>query len=179
MTQRMAQFSKVDFDVFFDDWVKAFEGIDEGVDPKELEEHIRGIYDAIELPKRQTAQSAGYDFHSPVSFVLEPNKSITIPTGIRCEMYDGWVLKLYVRSGLGFKYGISMANGTGIIDGDFCNSDNQGNIHVKLTNDSCLAKKIRINKGDRFCQGVFVPYGITLDDDVTEERNGGMGSTGA
>ena len=47
----------------------------------------------------------------------------------------------------------------------------------KLVNDSVLAKKITIGQGEAFCQGIFVPFGITVDDDVTDVRNGGFGST--
>ena len=85
----------------------------------------------------------------------------------------------FPRSGLGFKYGLSMANTVSIIDGDYFDSDNEGNIFVKLTNNSCLAKEIRINKGDAFCQGIFLPFGITIDDNTTAVRNGGLGSTDA
>ena len=38
-------------------------------------------------------------------------------------------------------------------------------------------KKVEVEAGDGFMQGIFVQYGITLDDDVTEVRNGGFGST--
>lgn len=176
--QRMAEFSKVSFDQFKNDWIDAFDGITDGLEPDEVDKHIHDIYDNIKLPKRATAQSAGHDFYSPVSFRLEPNESIKIPTGIRCEMYDGWVLQIYIRSSLGFKYGLSMANGVPIVDGDYAYSDNEGDIFIELVNDSALAKEIQINKGDRFCQGVFVPFGITLNDDVTETRNGGLGSSG-
>ena len=175
--QRMAEFSKVSYEIFKNDWLDAFPALAEGMNKNEVDKHIRDIYNSIKLPKRATMQSAGYDFYSPISFKLKPGESIKIPTGIRCEMYDGWVLMLFPRSGHGFKYGISMANTVGIIDGDFFEADNEGNIHVKLTNDSCLAKKVKIDAGTAFCQGVFVPFGITLDDHVTEERNGGFGST--
>ena len=176
--RRVAEFSKVSFSEFKRDWLDAFTALNEPLESKSFEEHIRDVYDNIKLPKRATACSAGYDLYSPVSFTLEPGESIKIPTGIRCEMYDGWVLMLYPRSGFGFKYGIGLANTVGIIDGDYFEADNEGHIHVKLTNDSCLAKNVHIDKGIAFCQGVFVPFGITLDDEATEERNGGFGSTG-
>lgn len=175
--QRMASFSKVSYEQFKKDWIDAFEGITDGLEDEEVDKHIHNIYDNIKLPKRATYMSAGYDFHSPISFRLEPNESIKIPTGIRCEMYDGWVLMEFPRSGLGFKYGVCMANTVGIIDGDYFDSDNEGHIMIKLVNDSALAQEFQINKGDAFCQGVFLPFGITLDDDVTEVRNGGFGST--
>ena len=173
--QRMAEFSKVSYDQFKKDWIDAFEGITDGTDPDEVEEHIRGIYDDIELPKRATMQSAGHDFRSPVSFLLEPGDSIKIPTGIRCEMYDGWVMMLYIRSSLGFKYGLSMPTSVSVIDGDYFDADNEGHIMVKLVNMG--DKEVKVNKGDGVVQGVFTQFGITLDDDVTEVRSGGLGST--
>lgn len=175
--QRMAEFSKVSYQQFKQDWVDTFMGLTEMVDKDSVDRHIRQIYDNIKLPKRATMQSAGHDFFSPMNFTLEPGDSIKIPTGIRCEMYDGWVLTMYPRSGQGFKYGIHMANTVCVIDGDYFEADNEGHIFVKLVNDSSLAKTIRINKGDAFCQGIFLPYGTTLDDNVTTERNGGFGST--
>lgn len=176
--KKVAEFSKVSYEQFRSDWLDAFTALNESTASEFFEEHIRNIYDDIKLPKRATVGSAGYDVFSPISFTLEPGESIKIPTGIRCEMYDGWVLMLYPRSGLGFKYGMELANTVGIIDGDYAYSDNEGHIHVKLTNDSCLANTFKIGAGIAFCQGVFVPFGITLDDEATEKRNGGFGSTG-
>ena len=72
------------------------------------DEEIREIYREIALPKRATAGSAGYDFYSPVDFSIAPGESIKIPTGIRVEMDQEWVLKCYPRSGLGFKYRLQL-----------------------------------------------------------------------
>lgn len=177
--KKMAQFSRVSYGQFHDDWLDTFDALKDETDNDKLEKHLRNIYNGIKLPKRATSQSAAYDFFSPMSFVLEPNDSIKIPTGIRCEMYDGWTLLAFPRSGQGFKYGIHHANTIPVIDGDYFESDNEGHIFFKIVNDSCLAKEIRINKGDAFCQGVFLPFGITLDDDTTAVRNGGLGSTDA
>ena len=183
--QRMSEFHRVSYNQFRKDWLETF-FVDENdyIDPVtrevnlEVENHIRNLYEGISLPNRATAHSAGYDFRSPMSFTLEPGESIKVPTGICCEMYDGWVLTMYPRSGHGFKYGIHMANTVCVIDGDYVESDNEGHIFVKLVNDSSLAKTIRFETGDAFCQGIFLPYGITLDDNTTTERNGGFGSTG-
>lgn len=174
--QRMANFSKVSFNRFHDDWLDTFDALKDETDNDKLEKHLRNIYNGIKLPKRATVQSAGYDFFSPMSFVLEPNDSIKIPTGIRCEMYDGWTMLLFIRSSLGFKYGLSMPTSVSVIDSDYFDADNEGHIMVKLQNNG--TKSVRINKGDRIVQGVFVPYGIALDDDTTTTRNGGVGSSG-
>ena len=132
----------------------------------------------IKLPERATAGSAGYDFFTPVSFTLKPGETIKIPTGIRAEINEGWVLNIYPRSGLGFKYRLQLNNTVGIIDSDYFFSDNEGHIQIKLTNDSKEGKILSLEEGQAFCQGVFTEYGITFDDDATDKRNGGFGSTG-
>ena len=141
------------------------------------EQELRKIYEGIQLPKRATTGSAGYDFYAPVSITLEPGKTLKIPTGIRVEMEPDWVLKCYPRSGLGFKYRLQLNNTVGIIDSDYFYSDNEGHIFAKITNDSNEGKTVEIAAGTGFMQGIFVEYGITMDDDVTAVRNGGFGST--
>lgn len=141
-------------------------------------QQLSDYYDLLKPPTRATKGSAGYDFESPISFELKPGETIKIPTGIRVKINDGWVLKLYPRSGLGFKFRVQMNNTVGIIDSDYYNSDNEGHIFCKITNDTNEDKTVSVNKGTGFCQGIFVEYGITFDDDVTDERNGGFGSTG-
>ncbi len=131
-------------------------------------------YGEIKLPKRATTGSAGYDFYSPYDIELAPGQTETVATGIRAKIDDGWVLMLFPRSGLGFKYRLTFNNTVGIIDSDYYYSDNQGHIHIKLTNGE---KPLIIKKGEAFAQGVFVPYGITADDNADGIRNGGFGST--
>ncbi|MCR5231585.1 MAG: dUTP diphosphatase [Acholeplasmatales bacterium] len=135
------------------------------------------IYDNITLPKRATKGSAGYDFFAPFDITLNPGETVKIPTGIRVYMEENYVLKLYPRSGLGFKYRLQLNNTVGIIDSDYYYSDNEGHIFAKITNDSNEGKTLTINKGTGFMQGIFVEYGITFDDDTTSIRNGGFGST--
>lgn len=140
-------------------------------------EEILSIYDDILLPKRATKGSAGYDFFAPFDIVLKPGETIKVPTGIRVSMEENYVLKLYPRSGLGFKYRLQLNNTVGIIDSDYYYSDNEGHIFAKITNDSNEGKTLEIKKGQGFMQGIFVEYGITVDDDTVEVRNGGFGST--
>lgn len=161
--QRVAAFEKVSEEQFKADW--------------EFEQNYIDVYNSIKLPKRATKGSAGYDFYAPMDIVLAPGETIKIPTGIRVRINDGWVLKLYPRSGLGFKFRLQMNNTVGIIDSDYYNSDNEGHIFCKITNDSNEGKTVTVKAGEGFCQGIFVEYGITFDDDVSEERNGGFGST--
>lgn len=140
-------------------------------------ETIKAIYEEIKLPKRATKGSAGYDFFTPIAIELKPGETIKIPTGVRAKMDENWVLKLYPRSGLGFKYRLQLNNSVGIIDSDYYYSDNEGHIFVKITNDTNEGRTVNIEKGDGFIQGIFLEYGITVDDDADGIRNGGFGST--
>ena len=130
----------------------------------------------IPLPRRATAGSAGYDFVSPAETVVPPGGSALIPTGIRAEMEPGWVLALFPRSSLGFRTGVRLANTAGIIDSDYAFAKNEGHIMVKLRNPS--EAPVVIARGDRFCQGIFLPYGTAEEDGELAERQGGFGSTG-
>ena len=133
------------------------------------------VYESINIPKRATSGSAGYDFYSPIKAVLKPNETIKIPTGIRCKIDDGYVLEIYPRSSLGFKYQLCLLNTVGIIDSDYYNADNEGHIIVGLVNRG--DKEIVIDKGDRFVQGIFLKYYLAEEEDSFNERHGGFGST--
>lgn len=164
---RIAEFEKIGLNQFIKDWIDTFGN----------RNIITEIYNNIKLPERATKGSAGYDFFSPINFTLQPGFSIKIPTGIRCKIEEGWVLKCYPRSGLGFKYRLQLDNGVGIIDSDYYFSDNEGHIFLKFTNDTKNGKILKVKSGDGIAQGIFVEYGITYDDNADGLRNGGFGST--
>lgn len=167
--KKIAKFHKVSLEQFRGDWVDTF--------PNMSVQLIEDIYNHIRLPQRATTGSAGYDFYSPIDITLKPSDTIKIPTGIRVEIEDGWVLKCYPRSGLGFKFRLQMNNTVGIIDSDYFHSGNEGHIFAKVTNDTNEDKTLEIPAGTGFMQGIFVEYGITYDDEVREIRDGGFGST--
>ena len=166
---RIAKFEKVSPQRFVNDWISTF--------PQQTIEQAVLAYEHIQLPRRATSGSAGYDFFAPVGFELPAGGSIKIPTGVRALIEEGWVLTLYPRSGLGFKYRFQLDNSVGVIDSDYARSDNEGHIFLRMTNDSREGKGLRVPAGTAFAQGIFLPFGITLDDDVQTVRNGGLGST--
>jgi len=165
--KKVAQFFKVSFEEFLKD--SKHLGLNE--------EEIKEIYEAIKLPKRATVGSAGYDFYAPFDLKLEEGKSYLVPTGIRCQIEPGYFLALFPRSGLGFKYRVQLDNTVGIIDSDYFFSTNEGHIMAKITCDAKKEVSNVVNKGNGFIQGIFLEYGITIDDDTTEIRDGGFGST--
>ena len=159
---RIAQFMTVSRARFDADWLAVFGD-------------IPSPYDTLKLPRRATAGSAGYDFYVPAALTLDPGETIKIPTGMRCRIEPGWVLMLFPRSGLGFKYRLRLDNTVGIVDADYFGAKNEGHIFIKVTNEG--TKTLTLNAGDAFAQGVFLPFGITEDDGASEARVGGFGST--
>lgn len=132
-------------------------------------------YANIIIPRRATSGSAGYDFTSPVDFVLRPGEMIKIPTGIRCRINEGYVLEIYPRSSIGFKYQTMLANTVGIIDSDYYYADNEGHIIIGLMNMG--DRELVIKAGERFAQGLFKQYFLVEEEDVVSKRTGGFGST--
>lgn len=165
--QKVAKFHKVSLEQFKKDWEDTF---GKGQFKKE-------IYDDLLLPRRATAGSAGYDFYAPVEIKLSPGETIKVPTGIRAEISEGWVLMCFPRSGLGFKYRLQLDNTVGIIDSDYFSADNEGHIMIKITNDSKEEKSLIIEASKGFAQGILLPFGLTVDDESIEIRTGGFGST--
>ena len=135
------------------------------------------LYDSIELPKRSTLKSAGYDIRSMEAVVIKPHESARLKTGLKVCMNDDEVLYIYSRSSLGFKHGVTMANSVGVIDADFYNNaDNEGHFSVCLINHG--DKDFEVKVGDRIAQGVFMKF-LTVDneEEIKEVRTGGFGST--
>ena len=130
----------------------------------------------INLPKRSTAKSAGYDFEASENVVIMPGKIGLVPTGIKALFPEEVVLCLYDRSSNPRKKGIALANSVGIIDSDYYgNESNDGEIMGQFTN--LTNEPVTIQKGDRIFQGIFMPFLLASDDQATGERTGGFGST--
>lgn len=127
----------------------------------------------VQLPNRATQGSSGYDFYAPQRYEVHAGEPIIIQTGIRFITDERVWLMCMPRSGLGFKYGMRLFNTIGNIDSDYWHSDNEGHIMAKII----AEKDFVIEKGDRFMQGVILPYLITDDDNASGSRNGGFGST--
>ena len=179
----IAQFEKVSYEQFFKDCVKTvnlqatMELEDGTVEAVDLDSFIRPFYDSIKLPQRATNGSAGYDFYTPIDLNIVPNTTVKIPTGIRCKMKKNYVLQIYPRSSLGFKYRCQLDNTVGIIDSDYYESDNEGHIFIKITNNTLEGKTIELKRGEAFAQGIFNKYYLAKENKVHTKRNGGFGST--
>lgn len=171
VTDNIAMFQKVSFEEYKKMRMKM-----PAVNSDVSEDKIFEEWKNIKLPQRATIGSAGYDFSTPMDVNLfdGENDSVLIPTGIRAKIQEGWVLMLFPRSGLGTKYGFGLDNTVGIIDFDYFHADNEGHIMAKVH----VGKPLELKAGERFVQGVFVPFGIASNGNTTAMRHGGLGSTG-
>jgi dUTP pyrophosphatase len=128
------------------------------------------------LPLRKTKFSAGYDLLSPIDFCLKPKEKKIIWMDVKACMPDDEVLMVYIRSSLGIKYDVVLANGVGVIDADYySNSGNDGNIGVCLKNNG--KSQLSIVRGEGIAQCVFTKYLVAENCNSEEERVGGVGST--
>lgn len=132
----------------------------------------------LELPRRHTRGSAGYDLAAAEDTVLVPGQVTLVPTGLKVYLPPGGFLAVYARSSLVRKNPVLLANGVGVIDADYAdNPENEGHIMVPLWNYGQVP--VVIARGERIAQGIFCPYQTTEDDLPGGERQGGFGSTGS
>ena len=134
----------------------------------------------INLPKRTTKYSAGYDVESAEDVIVpsfkKGMKPTLVKTGIKAYMQDNEYLMLVNRSSNPGKKGLVLANSIGVVDKDYYgNEDNDGNIMFAFYN--IKDENIEIKKGECIGQGIFQKYLVTDDDNAQGERVGGFGST--
>ncbi len=132
----------------------------------------------VNLPERGTMQSAGYDFAICETLFINPGEIALAKTGIKAYMQDDEVLKIFPRSSLPVKYGLTIPNNVGIIDGDYYgNKDNDGAIFIQLIN--FRDQPVTLKKGTRIAQGIFEKFlKVSNDTGNGKKREGGFGSTG-
>ena len=130
------------------------------------------------LPEYTTSASAGLDLRAnlPESVVLKPGEWKLIPTGLHVELPIGYEAQVRPRSGLAYKYGITVLNSPGTIDADY-----RGDVGVILINHS--KTEFEIKSGERITQLVIAKHEQAEWQRVEELGNtdrgaGGFGSTG-
>ena len=146
-------------------------------------EKVSRIEEDIQLPLASTANSAGYDFFAIEDTEIPPHNEryrypIRVRLGVKAFMQPDEVLLLFNRSSNPSKFGLVQANSVGVIDSDYYNNpDNEGEIGIEFYNMG--TQPVIIKKGQKVCQGIFMKYLKTNDDNrLKEMRNGGYGSTG-
>lgn len=166
--ETVAKFERVSETRFVEDWISSMGGDAQAA---------RMMYALLRLPVRATSGSAGYDFFAPAALTVEPGTSVRVPTGIRARIAAGWLLAVFPRSGLGFRYRLQLDNTVGIVDSDYYGAENEGHILIQVSNASHEKKPLSLRAGEGFAQGIFLPFGIAEGDRAEDVRRGGFGST--
>lgn len=123
-----------------------------------------------------TEHSAGCDLMSSESYIIEPQATVLISTGVKLAIPLNHYGMIASRSGLGVNHGIVVAQGVGIIDADY-----RGEVMVPLYNQS--DETFYVSSDDRVAQLIICPYANVIQHhqgwlDETERGEGGFGSTG-
>ena len=141
-------------------------------------ERVKNASEEVKLPTRSDSRSAGYDFYSNDTVVIEPNKYFIFDTKVKAYMCEDEYLAIHVRSSIGIKKHLQLMNTTGIIDSSYYgNESNDGTILIALYNYG--SEPVKIERGERIAQGIFSQYYITDDDKpLSDIRTGGVGSSG-
>jgi dUTP pyrophosphatase len=139
---------------------------------------IRRLDPSIPLPEYQTPGAAGFDIAASGDVLVEPGAIALVPTGLVIKVPDGHFLGIFARSSTPLKRGLMVANGVGVIDQDYCGTHDE--VKVQVLNFTSTA--VRVAKGDRIAQGVFIPVTRAqweeTDGDLREGSRGGFGATG-
>lgn len=137
---------------------------------------IKHLSDRAKTPTYGSAGAACFDLYAADTLAVAPGRSAVVPTDLAFEVPEGYVLMIYSRSGHGFKSGVRLANGTGIVDSDY-----RGHVPVCLHNDGRDVFYVR--QGDRVAQAQITPVPrvefVVVDElSSTERGENGFGSTG-
>ena len=132
--------------------------------------------EGLELPHYATSGAAGMDVLSAEDIVLEPGMRHAVATGLSVAIPPGYEIQVRPRSGLAFKYGVTVPNTPGTIDSDY-----RGELKVLMINHG--TEPVPIKRGERVAQLVLAPVTqaawAEVDElDSTERGEGGFGSTG-
>ncbi len=143
---------------------------------------------SVPLPERKTPRSVGLDVYAAEEVHLYPGQPVLVPTGLIIESPPGYFFKIFIRSGLAIKHGISLINDVGIVDEDYCGPEDEvriGLIRHYNPNDPHPNEPFIIEKGMRIAQLIFEKNEFPEIEWVEQDRSdfagksrGGFGSTG-
>lgn len=142
-----------------------------------MQVNIKRIDPSLPLPEYHTAGSVAFDIYTREDAIVEPHSFALVPGNFIIETPPGHMLIIAARSSSAKKKGLSMRNGIGIIDQDYCGNGDE--IHIMLQN--LTSEPVSISRGERLAQGVFVKIEKAEWREVNEmakNNRGGFGSTG-
>lgn len=164
--------------------VETHKGIAEKAKPETLTVELVRLHPDARIPQYQSEGAACFDITVPERAYISPLRATGLPillrTGIAVAIPEGYHMKIFLRSSIGRKTTLRLANQTGIIDSDY-----RGEIMLLVEN--LGTEPIRIAAGARIAQGLIernLPVAFQEVDPLiwetraTERGIGGFGSTG-
>lgn len=137
---------------------------------------IKRVDKSLPLPKYETDGSVGFDLLCRESAEIAPHSIVLIPANVIVETPPGYMLMICMRSSTPRKFGLTMAQGVGIVDNDYCGEEDELKIQVYNFTD----EPVTVERGSRIAQGIFVRVGTAEWNEVDQmaaPSRGGFGST--
>ena len=138
---------------------------------------IRRLAADVELPVYHSAGAAAFDLASSEDVLVRPGEVRLVATGLVVQVPEGFFLGIVARSSLPLRKGLTVANGMGIVDSDYCGPDDE----VKVQVCNITTSDVQVRKGDRIAQGLVLPSVRVEWDEVDDHgaaSRGGFGATG-
>lgn len=137
---------------------------------------IKRVDKTLPLPVYETDGSVGFDILARENVEILAGKIELIPGNIIVEVPVGYMLVVASRSSIPKKKGLTPPHGFGIIDHDYCGPNDE----VKIQVYNFSKEVVKIEKGEKIAQGVFVridKFEWEEVEEIQKESRGGFGST--
>lgn len=138
---------------------------------------IKRIDPSLPLPEYKTPGSVAFDVGSREDAVVPPRGIKIVPANIIICTPPGHMTMIAPRSSLPIKKGLTLANGVGILDQDYCGPNDE--LHLELLN--LTDAPVEVKRGERLAQVIIVKIEkCELEETETIEapNRNGLGSTG-
>ncbi|NMW32304.1 dUTP diphosphatase [Altererythrobacter sp. RZ02] len=132
--------------------------------------------EGLALPAYATAGAAGMDVLAAEDVTLTPGMRHAVATGLSMAIPEGFEIQVRPRSGLAFKFGVTVPNTPGTIDSDY-----RGELKILMIN--LGSDDFEVKRGERVAQLILAPVVQAMWQEVDELDDtvrgaGGFGSTG-
>ncbi len=138
---------------------------------------IKRLDNTLPLPEYHTPGAVAFDLYTRIDETIKPKEIKLLPTNIIVATPPDHMLMIAARSSLAKKKGLIMMNGIGVIDQDYCGSEDE----IKLLVHNFTDQDVAVTRGERLAQGIFVKIEKAKWEETettTEASRGGFGSTG-
>lgn len=140
-----------------------------------LSVRIKRLDPNLPVPEYKTAGAVGFDIAVREGGILAPGERRLFKTGLVVQVPPGYALLLASRSS-NAKKGLTMANGIGVIDQDFCGPEDE----LRLALYNIGTEPYDVQPYERLAQGLIVPalQAEFVEGEMEAKNRGGFGTTG-